>query len=152
MDFIALIVAALIPMIIGFIYYHKKVVGTAWMSVTEMTDEKAKEGNMPVIFIVSFILAIMLAFMMNNIVNHQNGVFSLFYGDDTNPLLQQIMDAKGDVFRTFKHGAIHGFMASLFFALPILATNALFEQKGWKYIWINEGYWTVTITLMGGLL
>jgi hypothetical protein len=38
MNFIAILVAAIIPMIVGFIYYHKKVVGNAWMSVTGMRE------------------------------------------------------------------------------------------------------------------
>ena len=38
MNVIALFVAALIPMIVGFVYYHKSVAGSAWMSVTGMTD------------------------------------------------------------------------------------------------------------------
>ena len=46
----------------------------------------------------------------------------------------------------------HGFLGGLFIALPILCTNALFEQKGWKYIWINAGYWIVTMTIMGGII
>jgi hypothetical protein len=32
------------------------------------------------------------------------------------------------------------------------ATNALFERKGWKYIWINTGYWVITVSIMGGIL
>lgn len=145
-------VAALIPMIIGFIYYHKKVVGNAWMSVTGMTEEKAKEGNMAVTLIVSYIFSLLLAFALSQIVNHQAGLLSLFGGETTDPLFQQVMDAKETAFRTFKHGALHGFTTALAIVLPILGTNALFEQKGWKYIWINVGYWAITLVLMGGLL
>lgn len=58
----------------------------------------------------------------------------------------------GDAFRYFKHGALHGLMTGIFFALPITAINALFEQKSWKYILINAGYWMVTLTIMGGII
>ncbi|MEM1124806.1 MAG: DUF1761 domain-containing protein, partial [Bacteroidota bacterium] len=30
--------------------------------------------------------------------------------------------------------------------------NALFERRGWKYIWIHTGYWFITLALIGGLL
>jgi hypothetical protein len=50
--------AALVPMIIGFIWYHKAVFGKAWMAASGMTDEKAKGGNMPVIFGLSYVLPI----------------------------------------------------------------------------------------------
>jgi hypothetical protein len=63
-----------------------------------------------------------------------------------------VLDEKGTAFRTFKHGAFHGFFGSMIFALPILGTNAMFEQKGWKYILVNMGYWAITLTVMGGVV
>lgn len=81
MNLVALLVAGIIPMIVGFIYYHKKVVGSAWMSVTGMTEEKARQGNMIVIFGVSYLLSVMLASILSTIVIHQNGLASLFAED-----------------------------------------------------------------------
>ena len=34
---------------------------------------------------------------------------------------------------------MHGSMAGLFIALPVLGVNALFEGKGWKYILVFVG-------------
>lgn len=62
------------------------------------------------------------------------------------------MTEYGDAFRTFKHGALHGFITGVFIALPITAINALFEQKSWKYILINAGYWIVSLTNMGAII
>ncbi|MBP7810115.1 MAG: DUF1761 domain-containing protein [Bacteroidia bacterium] len=158
-NFIAVFLAALVPMVVGFIWYNPKVLGTAWMSVTGMTEEKAKQSNMAVVFSVSFVMALMLAFVMQSMVIHQFSVAGLFYklpiDDASTPegaLYKQVMDLLGGSWRTFKHGALHGFIGGLFIALPILCTNALFEQKGWKYIWINAGYWILTMTLMGGII
>jgi hypothetical protein len=44
------LVAALVPMLIGFIWYNPKVLGNVWMKAADMTDEKVKGGNVPVIF------------------------------------------------------------------------------------------------------
>ena len=57
-----------------------------------------------------------------------------------------------EAFMTFKHGALHGSMLGLFVALPVFATNALFEMKSFKYVAINAGYWIVTMALMGGII
>ena len=54
--------------------------------------------------------------------------------------------------RSFSHGAFHGVLDSIFFVLPVLGINALLERKGAKYIFINLGYWAVTLALMGGLI
>ena len=59
--------AALVPMIIGFIYYHPKLAGTAWMNAAGMTEEKVKGGNMPVILIVSYILSFLLSFLSSSL-------------------------------------------------------------------------------------
>jgi len=37
-------------------------------------------------------------------------------------------------------------------ALPIIGTNALFERKSAKYIFINAGYWIVTLGVMGAII
>ena len=153
-------IAGLIPMIVGFIWYHEKVMGKTWMNVAGMTEEKIKGGNMPVIFLVSYILACLLAVEIMTIVIHQMGFQSMLMnqpdfgveGSDITLFFQDVMSKYGQEFRTFKHGSFHGIIAGLFFAFPILATNALFERKGWKYIWVNTAYWVITIGLMGGVI
>ena len=78
MNWIAVIVAALIPMVIGFIWYNPKLFGNAWMKAAGMTEEKMKGGNMPVIFGVSFILSLLLALQMHTISIHQFNLDGLF--------------------------------------------------------------------------
>ncbi|MDO8998554.1 MAG: DUF1761 domain-containing protein [Bacteroidota bacterium] len=158
-NFVSVLVAALIPMALGFVWYNSKVFGTAWMAASGMTPEKAKAVNMRVMFGLSFVLAFMLAFGLQFMVIHQFHVNSLFYMQpiddattEAGALYKTIMDQYGTSFRTFKHGALHGTIGGFFIALPILGTNALFEGKGFKYIAINCGYWIICLGLMGGVL
>ena len=44
-NFIAILVAALATLLVGFVWYNPKVFGTIWMNETGMTEEKAKQGN-----------------------------------------------------------------------------------------------------------
>ncbi len=155
MNWWILLVAGLVPMIMGFIWYNPKILGTAWMKAADMNEDKMKGANMPVIFIVSYILSVMLAAAVMPIVIHQFGVISLTGGDPeliASQLVQDFLGEYGQSFRTFKHGAFHGTVLGIMFALPILGTNALFERKGGKYIFINVGYWTITLALMGGVI
>ena len=62
------------------------------------------------------------------------------------------MDKYGNNFRSFGHGAIHGIIASVFFVLPVVAINALFERRSWKYIMLHWGFWAVSLLIMGGLI
>ena len=154
-NWLAILVAAIVPTITGFIWYNPKVFGAAWMKAADMTEEKMKGANMPLIFGLSFLFSFMLAMALNSWSIHQMNVPGIFEGD-TSPesaaYLADFMAKYGSNFRTFSHGAVHGFLGGLFIALPILATNALFERKGFKYIAVNAGYWIVTITIMGGII
>lgn len=160
-NFVAVLVAALVPMIMGFIWYNPKVMGAAWMRETGLTEEKMKSANMAVIFSLSFVFSFMLAFSMQLLVIHQMHVASLFqhYEKDmkdpstaVGSLFQTIMTNYGSEFRTFKHGALHGTLSAIFILFPVIATNGMFERKSWKYIWINFGYWTICFLIMGGIV
>lgn len=152
--------AALIPLVIGFIWYNPKVFGTAWMNASGMTEEKAKGANMPLIFGLTYLFSLMMCLVISSSSIHQFHLFSLFAGNpdfktdgsETQMVLQGLMEKYGTNFRTFKHGVFHGVLLGLFIGLPIIGINALFERKGFKYIAINVGYFIVSIALMGGLL
>ena len=153
-NYLALLAAAVSTLAVGFIWYHPKVFGNAWMKASGVTDEQAKSGNMALIFGLSVVLAFLLSFQIQMLAVHQWGAFSLVGGDlDTAlPSYTAFMADYNDAFRTFKHGALHGFLAGFFIALPIIGTNALFERKNAKYIFINSGFWTVCMTIMGGII
>lgn len=159
-NLLVILLAAIIPMIIGFIWYHPKVFGTAWMKACGLDDEKVKGANMPLIFGLSFLFSLFIAFSIQFMVIHQYHLYSLFAnepgfmegGSEIDNLFKSLMEKYGTNFRTFKHGAFHGTMAGITFVLPVMATNALFERKGFKYITINVGYWIVSLALMGGVI
>ncbi|WP_298550484.1 DUF1761 domain-containing protein [uncultured Algibacter sp.] len=151
---VAMLVAAISALVIGFIWYNPKVFGNAWMKAAGMTDEDVKGGNMVKILVLALIFAFLLSTALPGIVIHQMGVFSLIGGDPSiaEPSYAALMADYGDAFRTFKHGVLHGVLTGIFIALPILGTNALFERKSAKYIFINAGYWIVTLGVMGGII
>lgn len=151
---IAILVAAVSALVVGFIWYNPKVFGKAWMVAAGMTDEKIKGGNMIKIFGLALLFAFLLAMALPGIVIHQMGAFGLIGGDEGNALPSYFVflaDYAG-AFRTFKHGAFHGVLTGILIALPIIGTNALFERKSAKYILINSGYWIVTLGVMGAII
>lgn len=159
-NWIALLVAAVIPLVIGGLWYHPKVMGTAWMKASGITEEQIRSGNMAKIFGLTFLFSLMLATFMNVWVIHQYAIPSVLmnepgFGDPNSEVGMYIADFMaryGTNFRTFSHGATHGVIATLFFAFPLLAINAQFERRSWTYILIHTGYWMITLALMGGLI
>jgi hypothetical protein len=159
-NILVIFLAALVPLVVGFIWYNPKVLGTAWMEASGMTPEKGKTGNMPLIFGLTYLFSVFLAFAMSTMVVHQFHLRSILMNEpglndpnsEVGMMVKAFMDKYGTNFRTFKHGMLHGFLGGVMIALPMIGVNALFEQRGFKYIAINVGYWVVSMTLMGGVI
>lgn len=157
---VTVLIAALVPTILGFIWYNPKTFGNAWMNAAGLTPESAKGINMPLVFGLSFLLSCMLAFSLAPAVIHQWGLNSMMNGvadlkvpdSETAKAFNYLSSTYAYNFRTFKHGALHGAIMGVFTILPIIATSAMFERKGFKYIAINAGYWIITLATMGGII
>lgn len=130
-NLLAIVIAALIPMLLGFVYYHPKVCGKAWMDSLGFKEEDLKKGNMGVILGISIVMSILLSMFL--LVN---------------------VDGPGQEgpFDSFKHGAFHGTLIGIMVAMPVLVTNGLFERKNLKNLAINAIYWVITLALMAGVI
>ncbi|MEQ8955599.1 MAG: DUF1761 domain-containing protein [Gammaproteobacteria bacterium] len=129
-NFLAVLVAALVGFVVGFPWYGP-VFGKAWMAETGITEEQAAKGNMPLIFGSSFVFQLIMSFCLA----------MFFYGD---PAAAEMINAG--------NGAFYGFLTGFGWVTMAIGVNALFEQKSFKYIAINGGYWIVVFTIMGAIL
>jgi hypothetical protein len=151
---------ALIPLLVGFVWYNPKVFGNAWMKAADMSPEKAQGANMPLIFGLTYLFSLMTCVILATASIHQFHIYSIFSGNpdfrtegsETQMMLADFMSKYGTNFRTFRHGLFHGILLGFVAALPIIGINALFERKGFKYIAINAGFFIVSFGLMGGVI
>lgn len=150
-------VAALIPLLTGSIWYSKALF---YNTLKRLDNRQQDLKHSPLIFILTYVLGILLAFGLVPITIHQFHILSVFANDPAakqpgSELYQYIQDfftQYGSNFRTFKHGAFHGALSGIFVALPIISITSMFEGKGFKYIAIHAGYWILNMALMGGLI
>ena len=63
-NFLALLLAAFSTVVIRFIWYNPKVFGSIWMKESGMTEEKMKESNLILIFVLSLIYAFFISFIL----------------------------------------------------------------------------------------
>ncbi|MEM1321409.1 MAG: DUF1761 domain-containing protein [Bacteroidota bacterium] len=160
MNVLILLAAAVIPMIIGAIWYNPKVLGSAWMAAAGVREEQLQEGNILVIFGLAFLFSFFLAFALFGDVVHQSSLYSLFVtqpefeqeGSEMKAYFDNFMEQYGYLHRSFGHGIIHGIESAIIYALPFIGIIALFERRGWKYILIHFGYWLLSLALMGGVI
>lgn len=155
-NILAFPISALFVLITGFIWYHPKVFGTIWMRENGFTTENLKKGNMFKIFGFTYIFGLMITLVLMSLTIHQTSAYGMVGGptlaESAKPSFSAFMADYGNAYRTFKHGALHGCIAGIFFAFPIIAINGLFERKSWKYIFIHAGFWALTLTIMGAII
>ncbi len=154
MNFYAILAAAISSIFVGFIWYNPKVFGNTWMKEIGKTQDDMRKPNMFLLFGSAIVYSILISFFLQFIVIHQTGAMSATMNiKNVDPsILDNYMKAYGHTYRTFKHGALHGVLAGLFFALPILGSGALWEQRSFKYVLITGGYWVITLAIMGGII
>ncbi len=164
MNPIAIFVTALVPMVLGFVWYHPKVFGTLWMQLTGMTEEKSRQGNMALKFGLSYLFSVLLAVVLNTLAVHDGFIEGALYyitnktmvpevGSEAAQWLQYYQTTLAESNHVFTHGAFHSFfLVGALIILPVFATNAIFEGKGFKYVAVNAGYWALCVTLMGGII
>ena len=126
-----LFIAAIVPLITGFIWYHPQVMGTAWMKASGVNVEEGKKMNMPLTFGLTYVLGVLMAATLMVMVIHQMHFYSILADtpgiNDPNSevglMAKNFMDQYGRNYRTFKHGVFHGTLDGIFLAMPIIAIN-----------------------------
>ncbi len=126
-NFLAVIAATLSTFLVGWLWYGP-LFGKAWMNAVGLSEEQLQKGNMAKIFGLSFVFELIMAL---NLAMFLTG----------SPEAAAQMDAGT--------GAFYGFLTGFGWVFFALAVNSLYEQKSWKYIFINGGYWAVAFTVMG---
>jgi hypothetical protein len=159
MNFYIFFISALVPLIIGFIWYGP-LFGNAWMKEMKFNKESLAGQNMILTFVLCYVFSFLISFFLMFLVIHQMGVMQSLQGEigfeqqtgEAFNYFQDFLANYGNRFRTFKHGALHGIMSGVIFVLPVLSIIAMFERKTVKYVAINAGFWIVCLAIMGGVL
>lgn len=122
----AVLACAVFNLMLGAFWYSPALFYNAWKKENNLTDEVIKKSNPIKTHGISFLLAYVMSYNL-----------AFFLGD-----------AKTD----WQWGLTAGFLTGFGWAAAIFAAIALFEQKSWKYIFINGGYITIYFTVIGFIL
>lgn len=122
----AVIVAALLPFILGGLWYSPLMFGSVWMKENNLTEEELAQGSKAKIFGLSFLFFLL---MSANLAGF-------------------LATPETDL----QFGILAGFLAGFGWVALSLAVIALFERRSWKYMFVNGGYMVVAFLLMGAVL
>ena len=135
----AIIVAALIPSIIGGLYYGP-LLGKPWLASLGKSADEMKPNNPIVAYGLAVLMAALIAMSLNMILQ----------------LVHKDVNEEGELFfntfRTFKHGALHGALLAISFVVPVIVSHGIFQKHSAKNILLNVVFWILCFTLMAGVL
>jgi len=138
-NYLAIILAGLIPSIIGAIYYGP-LFGKSWRDSLGKSEEELTPSNPALAYGGSMLLSMLLAMSMNFTIG----------------LVHKDVNESGELFInshfTFGHGALHGGMIGLTVIMPIVVSLGIFHKLGWKTNLMNAVFWVICTAIMGGIL
>ena len=122
----AVLACTVFNMVLGAVWYSPVLFYNAWKDENNLTDEQIKKANAAKIYVISFLLAYLMSYNL-----------AFFLGDSNTD---------------WQWGLAAGFLAGFGWAAAIFTSIALFEQKSWKYIFINGGYIVIYFSTTGFIL
>ena len=125
-NLIMVLLAAIVSMIIGYLWYHPKLFGKRWMELTGNTENSMKnmDTNTKLAYLSSFVAALITAFFL--------GVF---------------VDLAGAI--TIATGALVGLAIWTGFVVTVGITNKVFHNQPTELFLINNIYHLVSFVVMG---
>ncbi len=128
-DYVAVLLAAVIGFVVGFVWYHPSVFGTVWMRLARVTPDMSPAGKQ------KMIQSTALGFVATLVASYVLAHFIAVWGATS------VVEA-----------AQFGFWTWLGFQMPILIGSALWEQKHWNLFFLNGAYWLVSTIIIAEVL
>jgi len=131
-NYLAVFVAAIVSMVVGFIWYSPILFAAPWMKLMGYTPESMKKDQQRLgkIYTISFVLSLITAYILSHVMT-----FSMNYFQGSYSFVST--------------GVITAFWMWLGFVFPVQMTDALFGGRPGKLIAINTGYQLASLLGMG---
>jgi hypothetical protein len=122
----AVLVAAIVKMAIGALWYSPFGFGPRWMALTNCTEADMK-ARLPQLLVFDFIASIIMAFVLLHAVHYAGA-------------------------RTPATGAVVGFFNWLGFIATVTFGLTIYEKRPWALFGIANGFQLVSLLVMGTIL
>ena len=124
-NWLAVIVAAVASMVLGFVYYHPRVLGTRWMAL--MGKSMADVGSAGMSYALTAVGALVAAFVVAQFIHWSDSY-------------------------TLAEGAFIGAVGWLGFTAAATAADYVFSGRPWPLWSIQNGYQVLSFALMGAII
>src|SRR3989344_6888370 len=130
-NYLAIVVATVGAMALGFAWYQPALFGKIWIREMGYSEKELKEDQkkMGKYYGMSFVVTVLMAYVLNHVI----GLSMAFY--NYAPIMTGITSA---------------FWMWLGFVAPVQVTGVIFSrERNWKLLKINTGYQLVSLLVMG---
>ena len=127
-NWLAVLLAGVVFFAIGGVWYGP-LFADRWQRASGVSEELARESNLPLVFISTFVLELIAALGLALVIGDSRGV--------ANALL---------------NGLLTGLLLNLLLVLPVLGVLSVFERKSWDLWWLNAGYNLIGFMAMGAVI
>ena len=129
-NYIAVLVAAVVNMIIGALWYSPVLFGNLWVrlsGIDKKSIDKSKQKGMGKLYAATFISTFVMAFVLAHFID---------YTEST----------------TVSDGMQAGFWIWIGFFAPVMLGMVLWEGKPWKLYLLNVSYYLINLFVMATIL
>lgn len=132
-NYFGVLLAAVVSMILGFLWYGPMVLGKPWMKEKGFTVESMKKAQkeMGKLYGLSFVVSLITAYVLAHVMFLSQNYFN---------------------YQAIQTGLTTGFWVWLGFMMPVQLTATIFGSKNWKLFGIDTGYQLISILGMGLVL
>lgn len=129
-NLLAVLIAAILPFGLGYLWYGKPLYGKAWQKEVGLTDKQLKQApsKMANVFLMTFIGNVVMAYLLSGIL----------HSIESQPSVIQ--------------AALFGLSVGASITGMSLMTTYLFAQRSNKLFYIDAGYIVLNLTIMGAVI
>lgn len=139
-NYLAVLVAALVNMALGALWYSPALFGKQWMAIMGYTPEMMKNPDMKKKankgYFISFVGALVMYYVLAHVMKS---------------MIAFMAQAGSEPVSAVHAGLMGGFWMWLGFVAVVTLDSVLWEGKPWKFWLINNSYRLVTL-LIGGVI
>lgn len=127
-NFVGVLAATLVSMVVGGLWYSKAVFGKEWAKLAKINENKSKK-DAPKALVGMLALSLVMAYILAHVTYLSSSFFAEY---------------------SYQGAAISSSLWMwIGFVVPIVSSDSLFNQAPWKLTFIQLGNWLVTLVGMG---
>ena len=125
-NILGVIVGGLAFWALGALWYSDLLFGKTWRTSLEMTDDDFKNGNLGLIYGLSVVMMVLMTYGLSIVLNYHETL-------------------------TPTHAAFHGVLIAVFYSVPAISINYLYQRRPLKLWLIDALYQVLGLALAGAV-